>query len=136
MPNDLTESVKNEIRKKALSLKTVNEEIKKLQNYQRTLETQITDYYTVYGIGYDEIIGVRLKDVPKPKEIALKEILDVFPNTDIKTVLENVVGTIDIDLLKTEENLRFCAEFSEPIIKSTVKQLTKLSKDTIKKVEV
>jgi hypothetical protein len=136
MSKDLVESVSVEIRKKALSLKTVSEEIKKLQNYQRTLETQIIDYYECYGIGYDEIIGVRVKDVPKPKEIALKDVLDVFPNTDIKTVLENVVATITIDLSKTEENLRYCAEFSEPIIKSTVKQLSKLSKDTMKKVEV
>jgi len=136
MPNDLTESVKNEIRKKALSLKTVNEEIKKLQNYKRSLETHILDYYAVYGIGYDEIDGVAVKDATKPKEIALKQILDVFPNQDIKTVLENIVGNITIDLEKTEENLRFSAEFPEPIIKSLVKQLAKLSKETEKKVDV
>jgi hypothetical protein len=136
MGNDLTESVKIEIRKKALSLKTLNEEIRKLQNYQRTLETQILDFYEVYGIEHDEIDGVAVKDATKPKEVALKEILEVFPNQDIKTVLENVIGNITIDLEKTEENLRFSAEFPEPIIKSLIKQLCKLSKETAKKVEV
>lgn len=134
--SDLRESAKAEIRKKALSLKTVREEQRKLHNYERTLETQILDFYECYGIGNDEIDGVAVKNTPKAKEIALKDILDSFPNQDIKTVLENIVGGIAIDLAKTEENLRYEVGFPEPLVKSTIKQLEKLSKETVKKVEV
>ena len=136
MSNDLTASVSVEVRKKALSLKAVNEEIRKLQNYQRTLETQIIDAYEVYGLESEQIDGVAVKDVIKPKEIVLADMFTVFPNTDIKTVLENVSGKITIDLAKTEENLRYSGEFADPIIKSIVKQLEKLSKETVKKVDV
>lgn len=134
--SDLKAGAIERIKEMALQLKTVREESKKLENYARSRETQILGLFEAYGIGADEIKGVAIKSVPVPKEIVLNDILAAFPNTDIKTILENVVGGITLDLAKTEENLRFAVGFPESLVRSIVKQLEKLSKETVKKVEV
>jgi len=136
MRNDIKESVKKTLVEKVNILKVVREDLKKLENYSNSLETQILDFCDVYGIENGDIQWLNVKEVPKPKKVPLKEILDVFPNLDIRMVLENVVCEIGIDLEKTEDNLRFSANFPDPIIKSIVKQLAKLSKETVKKVDV
>lgn len=136
MPNELKESVKIKLETCRNSLKVIKEDIKKLNNYKNSLESQILGFYEIYDIADGEILGLSVKDAQKPKKVALKSILDVMPNDDIKTILENVVAEINIDLEKTEENLRFSGIFQDAIIKTIIKQLSKLSKETVKEVNV
>lgn len=136
MPNELTEGVKVKLATNRNSLKVINEDIKKLTNYKNSLESQVLGYYEVYGVENGQIDGLIVKDVQRPKKVPLKDILDVMPNDDVKTLLENIVGEITIDLEKTEENLRFSGMFQDAIIRSFIKQLSKVSKETVKKVEV
>lgn len=133
--NDLTESVKKNIVAKSIELKNITEEIGKLECYKNTLETQIKTYYEFYDIKEDEIEGVKLVNVGVDKKIPLKRLLDVFPNYDIRTILENVVCNIDIDIVATELNFKY-SDFQDSIIKAIIKQLSKLSTEMVKKVVI
>jgi len=136
MKNDLKDSVVKTIISGANVLRDVGGDIAKMTNYKNSVEGQIIDWFDFYHVENGDIEGVKVLEVSVPKKVPLKEILDVFPNTDIKAILENVVGEIMIDLGKTEENLRFSGGFQDPIIKSIIKQLSKITKETKKKVEI
>ena len=136
MKNDLKDSVVKTIISGANVLRDVGGDIAKMTNYKNSVEGQIIDWFDFYHVENGDIEGVKVLEVSVPKKVPLKEILDVFPNTDIKAILENVVGKIMIDLEKTEENLRFSGGFQDPIIKSIIKQLSKITKETKKKVEI
>ncbi|GEM_PF-6809841 len=134
--NDLKNSIIEEIIKYKDELKMINEDITKMINYKKTVETTIIDWCNFYQISNDELEGVKVKNVSTPKRIPLNAILDVFPDTDIKPIIENIVAKIDIDLKMTEENLRYSGKFQDPTINSIIKQLSKLSKETIQEVEI
>ena len=136
MKNDLKSSVVKKVENLAQTLVLVNQDVIKLANYKASLETKIIDFCEIYDIGNHELKIISIQSVSIPNKIPLKNLLDVFPNTDIKSILENVVTEIEIDLNATEENLRFSGNLQEPIIKNIIKQLQKLSNKTIKKVVV
>ena len=130
--SDLKDSVRKTIKDKSVELRNIIEDIGKLNNYKQTLETQIKGYYEIYNIGIDEIDVVKLIEVVEPKKIPLKKLLDIFPNYDIRMILENVVCEIDIDLLETEINFRY-SEFQDSLIKAIIKQLKRLTNESVKK---
>ena len=134
MKNDLKSSAILAIERYAKTLDTVSNDVVKLTNYKTSLETKILDFCEIYDIKNEELSSISIQNVPIQTKIPLKSILDVFPNTDIRTILENVVAEIKIDLNATEENLRFSGDLQEPIIKSIMKQLEKLSNKKVKKV--
>lgn len=134
MKNDLKDSAVIEVKKLAKSLVEVRKDITKLTNLQVALETRIVDLCELYDIENDEISPISVQNVPFQTKIPLKTVLDVFPNDDVRTILDNVVATIKIDLHATEENLRFSGNLQEPIIKGIMKQLDKLAKETKKEV--
>ena len=136
MKNDIKDSVVKSLIKCKTSLVVVNEDMTKLTNYKKSIEGIIIDRFEFNNIENGDVKGLRVIDVSVPKKVPLKEILDVFPNTDIKEVLDNVVCDILIDFDKTEENLRFSGKFQDVTIKAIMKQLSKLSKETKKKVEI
>ena len=133
---DLQDSVVRKVSGLAKSLKVIRADIKKISNYERTLVTSILDQCSLYEITNDDLSNFSVEYKVEKKSIPLKRILEVFPNTDIKTILENIVAKVDIDVEKTEENLRFSGEFQDPIIKNIMKQLNKASEETIKVVEL
>jgi len=136
MKNDLKSSAIVEVEKLAETLGMIREDIVKYTNYKSSLETKILDLCEIYEIENEELKIISIETVAKLTEIPLKYLLDVFPNTNIKSVLENVVAKIEIDLKATEENLRFSGDLQEPIIKNIIKQLEKLSNKKIRKVEM
>jgi uncharacterized protein YajQ (UPF0234 family) len=136
MKNDIKDSVVKSLVKSKGILEVVNEDMTKLTNYKHSIEGIIIDRFEFHNIENGDVKGLRVIDFSSPKKIPLKEILDVFPNTDIKEVLDNVVCDILIDFDKTEENLRFSGKFQDVTIKAIMKQLSKLSKETVKKVEI
>jgi len=136
MKNDLKSSAIVEVEKLAETLKMIREDIVKYTNYEASLETKMLDLCEIYDIENKELKTISIETVSKLTQIPLKYLLDVFPNTDIKNILENVVVEIRIDLGATEENLRFSGDLQEPIIKNIIKQLEKLSNKKIRKVEM
>ena len=136
MKDDLKSSAIVEVEKLAETLGMIREDIVKYTNYKSSLETKILDLCEIYEIENEELKIISIETVAKLTEIPLKYLLDVFPNTNIKSVLENVVAKIEIDLKATEENLRFSGDLQEPIIKNIIKQLEKLSNKKIRKVEM
>ena len=134
MKNDLKSSAIESVDRFAKTLKMVNEDLIKYGNYKTSLETKIIDFCEIYDIENTELKTISIQEVSKVTEIPLKYLLDVFPNTDIRSILENVVAKTEIDLKATEENLRFSGNLQEPIIKSIIKQLEKLSNNKVKKV--
>ena len=136
MKNDLKNSAIISVERYAKTLDNVSKDVIKLTNYQNSLETKILDTCEIYSIKNEELKTISIETVAKLTKIPLKYLLDVFPNTDIRSVLENVVTEIKIDLNATEENLRFSGDLQEPIIKNIIKQLEKLSNKTVKKVVV
>lgn len=135
MKNDLKDSVKETLAQSVLQLKNTREEIRKMNNFANSLERQIIDFVDIYDIDFTEVQGLKIKEVFEPKEVTFDRILSVFPNHDIELILRNLVGTTNIDLEKTEENLKFSANFPDSIINSVIKQLSKLSKQGVLKVE-
>ena len=136
MKNDLKSSAIVSVERYAKTLDSVSKDVIKLTNYKSSLETKILDFCEIYDIKNEELSSISIQNVPIQTKIPLKDLLNVFPNTDIRTILENVVVEIKIDLGATEENLRFSGDLQEPIIKNIIKQLEKLSNKTIKKVVV
>ena len=136
MKNDLKSSAIVAVERYAKMLELVSNDIVKLTNYKSSLETKMLDFCEIYDIKNEELSSISIQNVPFLTKIPLKSLLDVFPNTDIKSILENVVAEIKIDLGATEENLRFSGDLQEPIIKNIIKQLEKLSNKTIRKVEL
>ena len=136
MKNDLKNSAIVAVERYAKTLENVSGDIIKLTNYQNSLETKILDTCEIYSIKNEELSSISIQNVPFLTKIPLKDLLNVFPNTDIRSILENVVIEMEIDLGATEENLRFSGDLQEPIIKNIIKQLEKLSNKTIKKVVV
>lgn len=136
MKNDLKNSAIISVERYAKTLDNVSGDIIKLTNYKSSLETKILDFCELYSIENEELSSISIQNVPIQTKIPLKDLLNVFPNTDIKSILENVVCEIEIDLGATEENLRFSGDLQEPIIKNIIKQLEKLSNKKIKKVVV
>ena len=136
MKNDLKTSVVLAIERYAKTLDTVRNDIVKLTNYKSSLETKILDFCELYEIENHEFKTVSIETISIQTKIPLKDILNVFPNTDIKFILDNVVTEIKIDLNATEENLRFSGDLQEPIIKSIMKQLEKLSNKKIRTIEI
>ena len=136
MKNDLKNSAIEAVERYAKTLESVSGDVIKLTNYKSSLETKILDTCEIYDIENTELKNISIETVSKLTEIPLKYLLDVFPNTDIKSILENVVVEIKIDLKATEENLRFSRDLQEPIIKNIIKQLEKLSNKKVKKVVV
>ena len=136
MKNDLKSSAIVEVEKLAETLKMIREDIVKYTNYEASLETKMLDLCEIYDIENKELSSILVQNVPFQEKIPLKSLLDVFPNTDIKSILENVVVEMRIDLGATEENLRFSGDLQEPIIKNIIKQLEKLSNKKIRKVEM
>ena len=136
MKNDLKSSAISKVEELAKALETVSRDVKSLTNYETTLKTSIIDLCELYSIENEEIKGFSLKETTVQNTIPLKDLLKVFPNDDIRGIIENVVIRANIDLKATEENLRFSGDFQEPIIKNIIKQLDKLSNKTIKKVEL
>jgi len=136
MKNDLKSSAIVEVEKLAETLKMIREDIVKYTNYEASLETKMLDLCEIYDIENKELKTISIETVSKLTQIPLKYLLDVFPNTDIKSILENVVVEMRIDLGATEENLRFSGDLQEPIIKNIIKQLEKLSNKKIRKVEM
>ena len=136
MKNDLKSSAIVEVEKLAETLKMIREDIVKYTNYEASLETKMLDLCEIYDIENKELKTISIETVSKLTQIPLKYLLDVFPNTDIKNILENVVVEMRIDLGATEENLRFSGDLQEPIIKNIIKQLEKLSNKKIRKVEM
>ena len=136
MKNDLKSSAIESVERFAKTLKMVSEDSIKLINYKSSLETKIIDFCEIYDIKNEELSSISVQNVPFQTKIPLNDILNVFPNSDIDIILRNIVVEIEIDLNATEENLRFSGNFQEPIIKSIMKQLEKLSNKTIRKVEI
>lgn len=136
MRNNLKTSAIHKVEELAKALVTVRQDVTSLTNYQVSLETKIIDFCEIYGIENEELKTLSIKEVPTQNVIPLKKILEVFPNDDIRGIIENVVIRANIDLKETEENLRFSGDFQEPIIKNIIKQLDKLSNKTVKKVEL
>ncbi len=136
MKNDIKSSAVEKVEALAKTLALVKQDVVKLTNYVSSLETKILDFCEIYGIKNEELKTISIETVSKLTEIPLKYLLDVFPNSDIKTILENVVSKIEIDIKATEENLRFSGNLQEPIIKNIIKQLEKLSNKKIRKVEI
>ncbi len=136
MKNDLKSSAIVAVERYAKMLKLVSQDIVKLTNYKASLETKILDFCEIYEIENTELKVISIEEISKLTEIPLKYLLDVFPNTDIKSILDNVVAEIKIDLKATEENLRFSGNLQEPIIKNIIKQLEKLSNKKVRKVEM
>lgn len=134
MKNDLKISAIDKVEEFAKTLNMVNDDVIKTTNYKNSLETKILDFCEIYDIKNEELSSISVQNVPIQSKIPLKSLLDVFPNTDIKSLLENIVCEIEIDLGATVENLRFSGNLQEPIIKSIIKQLEKLSNKTIRKV--
>jgi len=134
MKNDLKSSAIVTVERYGKTLETVSTDIVKLTNYKSSLETKILDFCEIYDIKNEELSSISIQNVPFLTKIPLKSLLDVFPNTDIRSILENVVVEIEIDLGATEENLRFSGDLQEPIIKNIIKQLEKLSNKEVKKV--
>jgi len=136
MKNDLKISAIEKANGLTKVLKLVTEDSMKITNYKSSLETKILDFCEIYGIENEELSLISIQNVPFLTKIPLKSLLDVFPNTDIKSILDNVVAEIKIDLGATEENLRFSGDLQEPIIKSIIKQLEKLSNNMVRKVKI
>ena len=136
MKNDLKNSAIEQVEEFTKTLKLISSDIVKLTNYKSSLETKIIDFCEIYGIENYELTNLTIKTVSAPTKVPLKDLLTVFPNTDIKSILDNVVAEIKIDLGATEENLRFSGNLQEPIIKNIIKQLEKLSNTKVKKVVV
>ncbi len=136
MKNDLRSSAVEKVTEFAETLKLVSQDIVKLTNYKNSLETKILDFCQIYNIDNAELKNFSIETVSSLTEIPLKHLLDVFPNTDIRSILENVVVEMKLDLNATEENLRFSGNLQEPIIKNIIKQLEKLSNNKIRKVEI
>lgn len=133
---DLQDSVINKVEELAHSLQVVREDIRKISNYERTLTTKILDYCELYGIENNEVKAFDIEEVSQNKTIPLKNILDVFPNNDVKTIVENIVAEVKIDLDLTEENLRYSGDFQDIIINKITKQLHNLTKEKVKKVNI
>ena len=136
MKNDLKSSAIEKVEGVAKTLKLVNQDIIKITNYKTSLETKILDFCEIYDIKNEELSSISIQNVSIQTKIPLKDLLNVFPNTDIKSIVENVVTEIKIDLGATEENLRFSGDLQEPIIKNIIKQLEKLSNKVVRKVEI
>ena len=136
MKDDLKSSAISKVEELAKALETVSRDVKSLTNYETTLKTSIIDLCELYSIENEEIKGFSLKETTVQNTIPLKDLLKVFPNSDIRGIIENVVMRANIDLKATEENLRFSGDFQEPIIKNIIKQLDKLSNKTVKQVEL
>lgn len=134
--NDLRDSARDNVDGLALTLKTVREDLVKLTNYERTLEKRIIDTCELYGIENEELENLKLKIVPEQRNIPFKELFEVFPNYDIQTIAENIVAEIKINMRETETNLRFSANFADPIINAIMKQLEQLTNVSIKEVEL
>lgn len=133
---DLQDSVVEKCKELAHSLKVVREDIRKITNYERTLTESILDYCELYGIKNNEIKSFDIKEIFQKKSIPLKEILKIFPNDDVKTVIENIVAKVDIDLDQTELNLRYSGEFQDVIINKIIKQLRNTINKKVKKVDL
>ena len=136
MKNDLKNSAIISVERYAKTLENVSGDVIKLTNYKSSLETKILDTCEIYGIENEELSSISVQNVPFQTKIPLKDLLNVFPNTDIRSILENVVVEMKIDLGATEENLRFSGDLQEPIIKNIIKQLEKLSNKKVKKVKI
>lgn len=131
---DLQDSVIKKCEEIAHSLKVVREDIKKITNYERSLTTKILDHCEIYDITNDELESFSIVETTQKKSISLKEILDVFPNDDVRVIIENVVAKIDIDIEATKENLKYSGEFQDILVNKIIKQLDRLSKETVKVV--
>ncbi len=136
MKNDANKSVEQHIYNLAAILKNVRNDIRKETNYANSLEKEILDYLEVYDIDIKSLKGIKLVEEYKPQQVSLEKILDVFPNSDIELILRNIVANIEIDLDKTEENLRYSCSLQDTLIKSIIKALSQLSLDSVVKVEV
>ena len=134
MKSDLKSSAIEKVQQLSHTLKMVNEDVIKLTNYKNSLETKIFDFCDIYNIENTELKTISIENGIIPNKIPLTDLFGVFPNTDIVSILQNLVVGIEIDLGATEENLRFSGDFQEPIIKNIIKQLEKLSNKKIKKV--
>lgn len=134
--NDLEESVKKAIKEKASELKSIKEDITKMTNYQNTLETQIKSYYDIYNLKNDSVEGVKIVNVIEPKKIPLKKLLDIFPSYDIRMILENFVCSVDIDMVETENNLKFSANFQDSLVKAIIKKIDELTSENVQKVVI
>jgi hypothetical protein len=134
--SDLQDSVKNKVVEMANMLQVVREDLKKQNNYERTLTARIIEYCEIYGIENGDIDEFDINIVSEQRNVPLKDILDVFPNFEIKDILENIVAEINIDKAKTEENLRFSGGFQDPIINSIMKQLDKATNTSVKEVKL
>ena len=136
MKNDLKSSAIESVEEFAKTLKMINEDLIKYTNYKNSLETKILDFCEIYNIENEELSSISIQNVPVREKIPLINLFGVFPNLEIIGVIENLVVKIEIDLKATEENLRFSGNLQEPIIKSVIKQLEKLSNKTVKKIEL
>ena len=136
MKNDLKSSAIERVEELSKTFESIKQDVIKYQNFKSSLETKIIDFCEIYEIDNAKLKGVSIETVSIPSKIPLKDLLDVFPNTDIKFIVENIVAEIEIDLVETEENLRFSGNLQEPIIKGIMKQLNKLSNKTVKKVVI
>jgi len=132
--SDLQDSVKKKVQEMAQILKVVREDLRKLINYEATMTTKIIDFCEIYGIESGDIEEFDIVIVPQQVKIPFKDLFEVFPNFDIKAIVDNIIAEINIDMPQTEQNLRFSADFQEPIIKGIMKQLDQLT--TISKKEV
>lgn len=133
---DLQDSVVKKVEEIAHSLKVVREDIRKITNYERTLTTKILDFCEIYGIENNDVQAFDIVELSEKKFIPLKSVLNVFPNNDIKEIIENIVCKVDIDLNLTEENLRYSGEFQDVIIKKIIEQLESVSNEKVKKVNL
>lgn len=124
--SDLKTSVEKEILKNASFLKIVRRDLKSQSNFETSLEQSIISAYEIYKIEPHAIKGVSLEEYTVNQKVPLKAILDVFPNEDIRIILNNLVGTIEIDFEKTEENLKYEAEIQDVLVKKIIKQLQTL----------
>lgn len=124
--SDLITSIENDILKNASFLRTVRRDLKSQSNFETSLEQSIISAYEIYKIEPHAIKGVSLEEHTVNKKVPLKAILDVFPNEDIRFILNNIVGTIEIDFEKTEENLKYEAEVQDVLVKKIIKQLQTL----------
>ncbi len=132
--SDLKSSVEKEILKNASFLKTVRRDLKSQSNFETSLEQSIISAYEIYKIEPHAIKGVSLEEYTVNQKVPLKAILDVFPNEDIRIILNNLVGTIEIDFEKTEENLKYEAEIQDVLVKKIIKQLQTLCEKKEKRV--
>lgn len=136
MKNDLKDSAIKSMEELALSLKVVREDLIKLTNYERTLTKRIIETCEIYGIENEELDKLQIGIEATQLQVPLKDLFDIFPNYDIKTIVDNIVAEIKIDTHATEQNLRFSANFAEPIISAVMKQLKELTNISTKKVEL